>query len=88
MGEKMEKGVWQLQEAKNKFSNLVERARKNGPQIVTKHGQEAAVVLSVEEYRRLTRPKTDLVSFLRKSPLAGVNLEITRNKDLPRDIEI
>lgn len=46
--------VWQLQEAKQKLSRLVDRAISEGPQIITRHGAEAAVVLSVAAYRRLT----------------------------------
>lgn len=84
----MKNNIWQLQEAKSKFSQLVENAMHNEPQIVTKHGNKAVVVLSFEEYMRITQPKTDLVTFLRNSPLAGTELDITRDKDLPRDIEI
>jgi len=84
----MEKDTWQLQEAKNKFSRLVEKAQKNGPQIVTKHGREAVVVLSFEQYKKMTRPKSDIVEFLQKSPLKDVNLDNIRNKDFPREIEI
>ena len=45
--------AWQLQEAKNKFSKLIEKARQKGPQFVTKHGKEFVVVLSVDEYKKL-----------------------------------
>ena len=76
---------WQLQEAKSKFSNLVEKATKSGPQVVTKHGEEAVVVLSVAEYKKLLKPNMNLVEFLRKSPLAGMNLDLQRSKDLPRE---
>lgn len=79
---------WQLQEAKNKFSRLVELARQNGPQIVTRHGQEAAVLLSIDDYRRLVRPATSLVQFLQKSPLADAELDLTRSKETARDIEL
>jgi prevent-host-death family protein len=44
---------WQLQDAKQQFSRLVERARTDGPQVVTRNGKEVAVVLGVEDYRRL-----------------------------------
>ena len=77
---------WQLQDAKNKFSNLVERAQKNGPQVVTKHGKEAVVVLSIDEYKKLIKPKTNLVNFFQSSPLAREDLDLTRNKEFPRDI--
>ena len=79
---------WQLQDAKNKFSNLVEKAQIQGPQVVTKHGREAVVVLSVEEYKKLIKPKTNLVKFFQSSPLASVELDLTRTKELPRDIKL
>ncbi len=80
--------AWQLQEAKNKFSNLVERAHNEGPQIVTKHGKESVVVLSVEDFKKLIRPKTNLYKFLQKSPLAGHDLDIARDKKPPRDVSL
>jgi len=73
---------WQLQEAKNKFGKLVDEARRNGPQIVTVRGKEAAVVLSIEEYSVLTRHEDSLLELFRKSPLRGVDLDITRDRDL------
>ena len=80
--------AWQLQEAKNKFSNLVERARTEGPQIVTKHGKESVVVLSVEDFKKLIRPKISLYKFLQASPFAGLNLDMTRDKKPPRDVSL
>ena len=79
---------WQLQNAKNKFSNLVDKAQHNGPQIVTKRGKDAVVVLSIDEYKKLIKPKTSLLKFFQNSPLSKINLDIKRNKDLPRDIEL
>lgn len=79
---------WQLQDAKNKFSNLVETAQQKGPQIVTKHGKEAVVVLSINEYKRLTKPKTTLVDFFKHSPLADEKIDLSRNKDFSRDIDL
>ena len=79
---------WQLQEAKNKFSRLVEQAQHNGPQIVTKHGRETVVIISADEYRRLIRPKKDIVRFFQESPLFGEDIDLTRSKETPRDIEL
>lgn len=79
---------WQLQDAKNKFSNLVDKAQHNGPQVVTKHGKDAVVVLSIDEYKKLTKPKTNLVKFFQSSPLAKEDLDLTRSKETPRDIEL
>ena len=84
----MKDNTWQLQEAKSKFSQLVENAMHKEPQIVTKHGDKAVVVLSFEEYIKITKPQVDLVKFLRNSPLAEISLEITRSKDMPREIDL
>ncbi len=80
--------VWQLQDAKNKFSYLVNLARSVGPQIVTRHGKEVAVVLSISEYKRLVKPGTNLVRFFRESPLSGVDIDLERKKELPREMEL
>ncbi len=79
---------WQLQDAKNKFSHLVETVQKQGPQIVTKHGKEAVVIISINEYKRLTKPKTTLIEFFKNSPLAEEKLDFSRNKEIPRDIAL
>ncbi len=79
---------WQLQDAKSKFSNLVEKAQHNGPQFVTKSGKDAVVVLSIDEYKKLIKPKTNLVIFFQSSPLAKEDLDLTRSKEIPRDIEL
>jgi antitoxin Phd len=78
--------TWQLQEAKNKLSELVENALQDGPQRITRRGKTAAVVVSAREYDRLKRGKEDLVAFLRRSPLRGVPLD--RARDIPRRIEL
>jgi antitoxin Phd len=78
---------WQLQDAKNRLSEVVNEAA-DGPQVITRHGRDAAVVLSMEEYRKLTHHDDDLVSFLRSSPLAGVELDLERSTDLPREVEL
>jgi len=79
---------WQIQEAKNKFSDLVKNAQQQGPQIITKHGKDAVVLISIDTYKKLTTPKTDLISFFQNSPLAGAGIEISRSKDTPRDVEL
>lgn len=67
---------WQLQEAKQKFSELVQRAVDEGPQIVTRRGQEVVVVLAATEFRRLTSGKPDFREFLLSGPdLSALELE-------------
>lgn len=84
----MQTNTWQLQDAKSKFSRLVENAMANEPQFVTKHGNNAVVILSYDEYKKMTKPEMDLVSFLSTSPLAEIDLDISRDKALPREIEL
>lgn len=69
---------WQLQEAKNRLSQVVRDAQTEGPQVITQHGRETAVVLSMEAYRALTRRKTSLVEFFQSSPLVGEALTFER----------
>jgi antitoxin Phd len=73
--------IWQLQEAKSRFSHVVNLAMQDGPQIVTRHGEEVAVVLSMADYRQMTKPKVDLLDILLASPLLGSGLEIERDKE-------
>lgn len=81
--------IWQLQEAKSKFSQIVNRALREGPQIVTRHGQEVVVVLSVEEYRKMIESRPTLLDLLLNSPLAGSELEIVRDQeDYGRNISL
>jgi len=79
---------WQLQDAKQQFSRLVERARADGPQLVTRNGKEVAVVLDVDEYRRLTSHGGDFKRFLLEGPPYFDDLEIVRSQDLPREVEL
>jgi prevent-host-death family protein len=80
--------TWQLQEAKNKFSKLVEKAQNEGPQFVTKHGKESVVVLSVEAYNQIIKPKSNLLQFIQASPLSKALIDIERDKSLGRDIAL
>jgi antitoxin Phd len=77
--------VWQLQEAKNKFSEVVEEAMTHGPQVITKRGVEAVIVLSYAEYRTMLLNQKKLSVFFRESPLVGEDLELTRDKSGLRD---
>ena len=77
---------WQLQEAKNKLSQVIDEAATAGPQVITRHGREVAIVLSMAEYHRLTTRPESLVDFFRNSPLVGVALDLTRDKSPIRDV--
>jgi antitoxin Phd len=72
--------VWQIQEAKNKLSEVLDEAIKHGPQIITKRGVETVIVLSYAEYRKVMLNKKKLSDFFRESPLAKVDLDLRRDK--------
>lgn len=80
------KNKWQLQDAKAKFSQVVSEAGINGPQYITKHGKDAAVIVSMEDYKALTERRGKLSAFFQDSPLYG--LEFERDKDTDREIEL
>ena len=82
---------WQLQTAKARFSELFRRARTEGPQVVTRQGKEQVVVLPAEQFARLTervRQPKSLVKFFAESPLASVELDLTRDVDSGREIRL
>lgn len=80
--------AWQIQQAKNRLSELVDRALDQGPQMITRRGVETAIVLSVEEYQKMRQSETDLVDFFRASPLAGVELDLERDPDTGREVDL
>lgn len=74
----MQQSVWEIQKAKNKLSEVIDRALEQGPQIITRHGVEAVIVLSYQEYRKLVSSQSRLSDFFQESPLVGVDLELGR----------
>ncbi len=59
---------WQIQDAKQRFSEMIRAVASEGPQVITRHGEDVAVVVGIEEYRRLTRPVVDLAGVLLGGP--------------------
>lgn len=84
----MSTAKWQLQEAKNRLSEVVRKARSEGPQVITLHGADAAVVVSAKDFVKLSGRKGKLVEFLRSSPLTGVDLDLARSRDTGRKIKL
>jgi prevent-host-death family protein len=82
---------WQIQTAKARFSEVFRRARTEGPQLITRQGKEGVVMISDEQYQQLVgkshQPKS-IVQFFRDSPLVGLELNLERDKDEGRDIEL
>lgn len=79
---------WQVQEAKQRFSEVLRAAKSGEPQIVTRHGEEVAVVIDIAEYRRLRGESVGFMDYLRAEPYTDVDLEAERARDLPRDIDL
>jgi prevent-host-death family protein len=77
---------WQVQEAKARFSEFVNRALQDGPQTVTRHGKPVAVLLPADEYRRLRTRGKSLKALLAAAPLEGV--EIIRSRKPGRRVKI
>ena len=74
--------VWQIQDAKNKLSEVITRALTQGPQLITKHGEKTVVVVSYAEYEKLRKSQGKLSAFFRASPLRDI--ELTRDQSSPR----
>ncbi len=76
------RNTWQLQEAKNQFSLVVDNALTRGVQVITRHGEPAVVIISVAEYKKLRPRRKTLVQLLQSCPVK--DLELDRVRDLPR----
>ncbi|BCB86806.1 type II toxin-antitoxin system Phd/YefM family antitoxin [Phytohabitans suffuscus] len=79
---------WQVQEAKQRFSEVLRAAESGEPQIVTKHGEEIAVVIDIAEYRRLRGEAVGFMDYLRAGPHLDDDLPIERPRDEPREIDL
>jgi prevent-host-death family protein len=77
----MDTDSWTVAEAKAKLSEVIENARKSGPQTITRNGRRAVVVVDAEEWDRKTRRTGNLAEFLAASPLRGSGLKARRVKD-------
>jgi antitoxin Phd len=79
--------TWQVQDAKTRLSEVIERARAEGPQMITKHGKECAVVLSIEDYRVLVAHRPDFKSYLLEGPKVG-DFTIERDRAVGRTVDL
>lgn len=80
--------IWTLQDAKNRFSQVVDHAVHEGPQTITRRGKETAVLVSVETFRTLSGARGDLVRFLGDSPLAEGGLDLQRTREYAREVDL
>ena len=80
--------TWGVAEAKAHLSEVIERAANDGPQTITRNGRQVAVVVSSDEWERKTKRKGNLAEFLAASPLRGLDIDLERVKDGPREIDL
>ena len=86
---------WQIQDAKQRFSEMIRAVTSEGPQVITRHGEEVAVVVDIAEYRRLTRPTVDLRALLLGGPKLDdqaartlAEVEAGRKSDFGRPVDL
>lgn len=80
--------IWQLQDAKARLSEVVRASQEHGPQEISVHGKTAAVLIAKADYDRMIATKPSFLSFMRRSPLAGMELEIERNRTPARKVRL
>ena len=83
-----EEKKWQLQSAKAHFSHLVDLAEKGEPVRITRRGHEVAVLISRKRYDQLTKKKSGLLDCFLSSPYPELDLDISRLKELPREVDL
>ncbi len=86
---------WQIQDAKQRFSEMIRAVTSNGPQTITRHGADVAVVVEIGEYHRLTRPSADLAGILLGGPKLDddtadvfAQIETERKADFGRAVDL
>src|ERR1700757_868428 len=86
---------WQIQEAKQRFSEMIRAVTTEGPQVITRHGEDVAVVVDIGEYRRLARPAADLAGILLGGPKLDdaaadvfAEIEAGRKADFGREVDL
>jgi len=80
--------LWTIAEAKAHFSEVVDLARSDGPQTISRNGRIAAIIVAPEEWERKTKRIGNLAEFFAASPLRESDLRIDRIKDRPRNVDL
>ena len=85
----MKKAIWQIQTAKNRFSELVNKAAKGEPQLVTKNSKPVVYVIDIDTYNiKIAVPKKSKKTILLKRPHKDIEITINRDKDGGRNISL
>lgn len=76
----------QLQQAKQRFSAVAEKAAQGSPQLVTKHGRPFVIIVGAEDWRKSREPERKIWDVLRACPSDLGELSLIRDKSLPRKV--
>jgi prevent-host-death family protein len=79
---------WPVAAAKAHFSEMIDRALSEGPQVVTRKGKRTVVVVPVEEWERRSKRQGNLAEFFAASPLRGSKLTVERAREAPRRVTL
>jgi prevent-host-death family protein len=88
---------WQVQEAKQRFSEVLRAVENDGPQTITRHGEEIAIIIDMAEYRRLSGPKRNFAEYVMAFPKLDTTpgepdvydeIHAERREDFPRDVDL
>ena len=86
---------WPIQDAKQRFSEMIRAVTSDGPQVITRHGEDVAVVVDIGEYRKLSRPAADLARILLGGPKLDegnanvfAEVEAERKADFGRAVDL
>jgi prevent-host-death family protein len=82
------KARWALQDAKAKFSEVVQRALDGEPQCISRQGKDAVIIVSYDAIMNAVNPPDNLFEFLQSSPLANVDLDVKRMAGGFREVEV
>jgi prevent-host-death family protein len=80
--------AWQVQEAKQRFSEVIRAAQAGEPQIVTRHGEEIVVIVEISQYRHLRGESTPLMNYLVAGPHVEIDFDVERRRDAPREVDL
>jgi len=80
--------TWTVASAKAKFSEVIDRALADGPQVITRNGRKTVVVVAAEEWEHKGTRNGNLAEFFAKSPLRGSGIKAERVKDGPRKLDL
>ena len=80
------KNTWQLQEAKNQLSLVVDSALTEGPQTITRHGEPAVVVVAASEFKKSRAKQKSILELF--EPIRGLDLNLKRDKSSTRKTKL